>query len=88
MRGGYRATLPPVVIMILILLAYAVLGMFMDAIGMLLLTLPSFIPLLLLWVMIRSGLALSLLKCAGLSDNAPVGGLLCGGGSSARYTLG
>ena len=35
---------PPVVIMILILLAYAVLGMFMDAIGMLLLTLPVVYP--------------------------------------------
>ena len=32
--------LPAVVTMILILLGYAVLGMFMDAIGMLLLTLP------------------------------------------------
>ncbi len=36
--------LPPVVIMICILLAYAVLGMFMDAIGMLLLTLPIVHP--------------------------------------------
>ncbi len=36
--------LPPVVIMIGILLAYAVLGMFMDAIGMLLLTLPIVHP--------------------------------------------
>lgn len=35
---------PPVVIMICILLAYAVLGMFMDAIGMLLLTLPVVYP--------------------------------------------
>ena len=35
---------PPVVIMIGILLAYAVLGMFMDAIGMLLLTLPVVYP--------------------------------------------
>ncbi len=35
---------PPVVIMIFILLAYAVLGMFMDAIGMLLLTLPVVHP--------------------------------------------
>jgi len=35
---------PPVVIMILILLGYAVLGMFMDAIGMLLLTLPVVYP--------------------------------------------
>jgi tripartite ATP-independent transporter DctM subunit len=34
----------PLVIMILILLAYAVLGMFMDAIGMLLLTLPVVHP--------------------------------------------
>ena len=36
--------LPPMVIMICILLAYAVLGMFMDAIGMLLLTLPVVYP--------------------------------------------
>ena len=36
--------LPPVVIMIMILLGYAVLGMFMDAIGMLLLTLPVVYP--------------------------------------------
>ncbi len=36
--------LPSVVIMIGILLAYAVLGMFMDAIGMLLLTLPVVYP--------------------------------------------
>ena len=36
--------LPPVVVMILILLGYAVLGMFMDAIGMLLLTLPVVYP--------------------------------------------
>ena len=36
--------LPPVVIMICILLGYAVLGMFMDAIGMLLLTLPVVYP--------------------------------------------
>ena len=36
--------LPAVVIMILILLGYAVLGMFMDAIGMLLLTLPVVYP--------------------------------------------
>ncbi|CUH65873.1 Neu5Ac permease [Thalassovita gelatinovora] len=35
---------PPLVIMICILLAYAVLGMFMDAIGMLLLTLPVVYP--------------------------------------------
>jgi tripartite ATP-independent transporter DctM subunit len=35
---------PPIVIMIGILLAYAVLGMFMDAIGMLLLTLPVVYP--------------------------------------------
>jgi tripartite ATP-independent transporter DctM subunit len=35
---------PPVVIMILILCGYAVLGMFMDAIGMLLLTLPVVYP--------------------------------------------
>lgn len=34
----------PMVILILILLAYAVLGMFMDAIGMLLLTLPVVYP--------------------------------------------
>ena len=36
--------LPAVVIMIFILLGYAVLGMFMDAIGMLLLTLPVVYP--------------------------------------------
>ncbi|MBS8260675.1 TRAP transporter large permease [Roseibium polysiphoniae] len=36
--------MPPMVIMICILLAYAVLGMFMDAIGMLLLTLPVVYP--------------------------------------------
>ena len=35
---------PPVVVMIMILLGYAVLGMFMDAIGMLLLTLPVVFP--------------------------------------------
>jgi len=35
---------PPLVIMIFILLGYAVLGMFMDAIGMLLLTLPVVYP--------------------------------------------
>lgn len=36
--------LPPLIIMICILLAYAVLGMFMDAIGMLILTLPVVYP--------------------------------------------
>lgn len=36
--------MPPMVIMICILLAYAILGMFMDAIGMLLLTLPVVYP--------------------------------------------
>ena len=36
--------LPPVVVMIMILLGYTVLGMFMDAIGMLLLTLPVVYP--------------------------------------------
>jgi tripartite ATP-independent transporter DctM subunit len=36
--------LPPLVIMICILLAYMVLGMFMDAIGMLILTLPVVYP--------------------------------------------
>ncbi len=36
--------LPPIVIMILILLFYVILGMFMDAIGMLLLTLPVVYP--------------------------------------------
>lgn len=36
--------LPPIVVMIMILLGYAVLGMFMDAIGMLLLTLPVVYP--------------------------------------------
>lgn len=43
---GWIVTLdmPPMVIMICILLAYAVLGMFMDAIGMLLLTLPVVYP--------------------------------------------
>ena len=35
---------PPIVVMILILCGYAVLGMFMDAIGMLLLTLPVVHP--------------------------------------------
>lgn len=35
---------PPMVIMVCILLAYAILGMFMDAIGMLLLTLPVVYP--------------------------------------------
>jgi C4-dicarboxylate transporter DctM subunit len=35
---------PPLVIMVMILLGYAVLGMFMDAIGMLLLTLPVVYP--------------------------------------------
>ncbi len=36
--------MPPMAIMIMILLGYAVLGMFMDAIGMLLLTLPVVYP--------------------------------------------
>ncbi len=36
--------MPPMLILIFILLAYAVLGMFMDAIGMLLLTLPVVYP--------------------------------------------
>jgi len=36
--------MPPVLIVIMILLGYAVLGMFMDAIGMLLLTLPVVYP--------------------------------------------
>ena len=36
--------MPPIVIVICILLAYAVLGMFMDAIGMLVLTLPVVFP--------------------------------------------
>jgi tripartite ATP-independent transporter DctM subunit len=36
--------LPPIIIMILILLFYVILGMFMDAIGMLLLTLPVVYP--------------------------------------------
>lgn len=35
---------PPLLIMVFILLAYAVLGMFMDAIGMLVLTLPVVFP--------------------------------------------
>ena len=35
---------PPILIMIFILLAYALLGMFMDAIGMLVLTLPVVFP--------------------------------------------
>jgi C4-dicarboxylate transporter DctM subunit len=37
-------TMPPMMVLICILLAYAVLGMFMDAIGMLLLTLPVVYP--------------------------------------------
>ena len=37
-------TMPPMLVLICILLAYAVLGMFMDAIGMLLLTLPVVYP--------------------------------------------
>ncbi len=37
-------TYPPLLILVCILLAYAVLGMFMDAIGMLLLTLPVVYP--------------------------------------------
>lgn len=36
--------LPPILIMVCILLAYAILGMFMDAIGMLILTLPVVFP--------------------------------------------
>jgi len=36
--------MPPILIIICILLAYAVLGMFMDAIGMLILTLPVVFP--------------------------------------------
>ncbi|MBL3563573.1 TRAP transporter large permease subunit, partial [Rhodovulum sulfidophilum] len=35
---------PPLLTLVMILLAYAVLGMFMDAIGMLLLTLPVVFP--------------------------------------------
>ncbi|MBK5934243.1 tripartite ATP-independent transporter DctM subunit [Rhodovulum imhoffii] len=35
---------PPMLILVMILLAYAILGMFMDAIGMLLLTLPVVYP--------------------------------------------
>jgi len=44
--AGWVTTLdlPPIVIMICILLAYAILGMFMDAIGMLILTLPVVYP--------------------------------------------
>lgn len=44
--AAYVASLemPPVLILIMILLGYAVLGMFMDAIGMLLLTLPVVYP--------------------------------------------
>ncbi|MCW9045583.1 MAG: TRAP transporter large permease [Alphaproteobacteria bacterium] len=44
--AGWVTTLdfPPILIMICILLAYAVLGMFMDAIGMLILTLPVVYP--------------------------------------------
>jgi len=44
--AGWVVTLdvPPLLIMICILLAYAVLGMFMDAIGMLILTLPVVYP--------------------------------------------
>ena len=34
----------PMLIMVMILLVYAILGMFMDAIGMMLLTLPVFYP--------------------------------------------
>jgi C4-dicarboxylate transporter DctM subunit len=37
-------SMPPMMVLICILLAYAVLGMFMDAIGMLLLTLPVVYP--------------------------------------------
>jgi TRAP-type C4-dicarboxylate transport system permease large subunit len=37
-------SMPPLMILICILLAYAVLGMFMDAIGMMLLTLPVVYP--------------------------------------------
>ena len=36
--------LPPIVIVLCVLLAYAILGMFMDAIGMLILTLPVVFP--------------------------------------------
>ena len=36
--------MPPVLIVIMILLGYMILGMFMDAIGMLLLTLPVVYP--------------------------------------------
>ena len=36
--------MPPLLIVVCILLAYAVLGMFMDAIGMLVLTLPVVYP--------------------------------------------
>ena len=36
--------MPPLLIIVCILLAYAVLGMFMDAIGMLVLTLPVVYP--------------------------------------------
>ncbi len=44
--AGWVASLdmPPLMIMIFILLSYAVLGMFMDAIGMLILTLPVVFP--------------------------------------------
>jgi tripartite ATP-independent transporter DctM subunit len=39
-----KLDVPPIMIMIAILLAYAVLGMFMDAIGMMILTLPVVYP--------------------------------------------
>jgi C4-dicarboxylate transporter, DctM subunit len=40
-----EANIPPMVVIVLILLVYTVLGCIMDAIGMLLLTLPVFFPL-------------------------------------------
>ena len=40
-----EAGLPPLVVLIVILLVYAILGCFMDGLGMMLLTLPVFFPL-------------------------------------------
>ena len=44
---------PPITIIVMILLGYAVLGMFMDAIGMLLLTLPVVYPAVIALMAVR-----------------------------------
>jgi tripartite ATP-independent transporter DctM subunit len=69
--------LPPVLIILVIYLVYIILGMFMDAIGMMLLTLPVFYPVVISLGYDPIWFGIMVVKLAGIGLLTPPVGLAC-----------